>query len=88
MGGALAKTPEAALAGAAPYLRLFGLACGGIYLAKGALCSSRDSGGSGAARQISLARFYAENLATSASGLKDSIVSGADSTPAADALSI
>ena len=31
MGGALQKSPEAALAGAQPYLRLFGLAAGGTY---------------------------------------------------------
>ena len=36
LGGALAKNPEAAMAGAQPYLRLFGLAAGGIYLARGA----------------------------------------------------
>jgi len=48
MGGALQKNPEAALAGAAPYLSLFGLAAGGIYLAKGALAAARN--GSGAAQ--------------------------------------
>ena len=42
MGGALRTNPEAALAGATPYLRLFGLAAGGIYLAKGALAAARD----------------------------------------------
>ena len=40
--GRCTKNPEAALAGAAPYLRLFGLAAGGIYLAKGALAAARD----------------------------------------------
>ena len=47
MGGALRKSPDAALAGAAPYLRLFGLAAGGIYLAKGALASARNGAGGG-----------------------------------------
>src|SRR5690606_37041488 len=32
LGSALEKSPDAALAGAQPYLRLFGLASGGIYL--------------------------------------------------------
>lgn len=78
LGGALAKNPESALAGAQPYLRLFGLTAGGIYLARGALAAAREDA-SGAAR-IALARFFAENLTTAAGGLKDTIVSGADST--------
>ena len=52
MGGALRNNPEAALAGATPYLRLFGLAAGGIYLAKGALAAARDGGGTGQAQPI------------------------------------
>jgi acyl-CoA dehydrogenase len=79
IGGALQKNPEAALAGAAPYLRLFGLAAGGVYLAKGALAAARRDAGGGAPA-IAIARFFAENLATAAPGLKDAVVSGADST--------
>ena len=79
MGGALRKSPDGALAGAAPYLRLFGLAAGGIYLAKGALAAARDGGGNGQAQPILLARFFAENLATAAPGLKETIIAGADS---------
>jgi hypothetical protein len=78
IGGALRSNPEAALAGAAPYLRLFGLAAGGIYLAKGALAAARDSTANG--QSIAVARFFAENLATAAPGLKETVVSGADST--------
>ena len=40
----LQKNPDAALAGATPYLRLFGLASGGIYLARGALAAARNGG--------------------------------------------
>jgi alkylation response protein AidB-like acyl-CoA dehydrogenase len=89
MGGALQKNPEAALAGAAPYLRLFGLAAGGIYLAKGALAAARNGSGASPGQPIAIARFFAENLATAALGLKDTIVTGADSTLgiAPDALS-
>jgi hypothetical protein len=79
MGGALRSNPEAALAGAAPYLRLFGLAAGGTYLAKGALAAARDSAGDGQRQAIAVARFFAENLATAAPGLKETVVSGADS---------
>ena len=79
MGGALGQSPDAALAGAAPYLRLFGLAAGGIYLAKGALAAARDGAANGQAQPILLARFFAENLATAAPGLKEAIIAGADS---------
>ncbi|MBO0765962.1 MAG: acyl-CoA dehydrogenase C-terminal domain-containing protein [Hyphomicrobiaceae bacterium] len=77
MGSQLQSNPEAAMAGATPYLRLFGLASGGIYLARGALVAARDGA---QAQPIALARFFAENLATAAPGLKDTVVDGADST--------
>jgi alkylation response protein AidB-like acyl-CoA dehydrogenase len=80
MGSALQKSPEAAMAGATPYLRLFGLAAGGIYLARGALAAARNGGAGASAQPIALARFFAENLATAAPGLKDTVVGGADST--------
>jgi 3-(methylsulfanyl)propanoyl-CoA dehydrogenase len=81
MGSALQTNPEAAMAGATPYLRLFGLAAGGVYLARGALAAARDGGqGPSIAQPIALARFFAENLATAAAGLKDTVVGGADST--------
>jgi alkylation response protein AidB-like acyl-CoA dehydrogenase len=80
MGGSLQKNPDAALAGATPYLRLFGLAAGGIYLAKGALAATRGGAGGSQAQAIALARFFAENIASAASGLKETVVSGAEST--------
>jgi acyl-CoA dehydrogenase len=79
MGGALQKNPDGALAGATPYLRLFGLAAGGTYLAKGALAAARNGAG-GNGQAIAIARFFAENLATAATGLKDTVTSGAEST--------
>jgi acyl-CoA dehydrogenase len=78
VGAALQRNPEAAMAGATPYLRLFGLAAAGVYLARGALAAARDGGAS--AQPIAIARFFAENLATAAGGLKDTVVGGADST--------
>ena len=60
------KTSDAALAGATPYLRLFGNAAGGCMLADQALAALRD-GGDGAAR-IALTRFFAENIAVQAAG--------------------
>jgi alkylation response protein AidB-like acyl-CoA dehydrogenase len=69
---------SAALAGATPYLRLFALAAGGAYLARGAVAD-------GSAARIALCRFHAENLIGETAALKDSVVSGADSLAAADA---
>ena len=77
MGNTLAKNPDAALAGATPYLRLFGLAAGGVYLAREALAASRD-GGPGAAERIARARVFAETQAVAADGLRDVVTTGAD----------
>jgi acyl-CoA dehydrogenase len=71
------KSSDAALAGATPYLRMFGHAAGGCMLAEQALAALRESG-DGAAR-TALARFFAENIAVQASGLERSVTEGADS---------
>jgi alkylation response protein AidB-like acyl-CoA dehydrogenase len=80
MGGALQKDQESAMAGAVPYLRLFGLAAGGVYLAKGALAAARNGAGGPASQPIAVARFFAETLATAAPGLKDAVIDGAGAT--------
>ena len=67
---------EEALAGATPYLRLFGLAAGGAYLAQAALA------GEDGERQ-SLCRFFAENLAGETRALKQRVLEGAESLAAA-----
>jgi acyl-CoA dehydrogenase len=80
IGKTLPKNPEAALAGATPYLRLFGLAAGGVYLARGALAAASDGTVTGdAMRRVALARFFAENLAVAAPGLARATTEGADS---------
>jgi len=71
---------EAALAGATPYLRLFGLAAGGTYLARAALDAARDNKSGADQNAIALARFFAENLSTAASGLAITVTGGAEST--------
>ena len=83
MGEALRANPHAALASATPYLRLFGITAGGAYLGRSAVAAARagDSGG----RAVILARFFAENIATEASGLAETVMSGADAVVAADA---
>jgi acyl-CoA dehydrogenase len=79
--------PKDILAGASPFLRLFGLARGGTALARGALSAHRlmSTGASDPllAARIALARFFAENIATGASGLERNITEGAGSVHAA-----
>ncbi|MGB7077734.1 MAG: acyl-CoA dehydrogenase C-terminal domain-containing protein, partial [Xanthobacteraceae bacterium] len=79
----LAKEPDAALAGASPYLRLFGIATGGCLLAKEALAAMRL--GVDAAGPLAVARFLAENFAVQAGGLERTVVDCAPSVLAADA---
>ena len=67
------KRIDDAQAGATPYLRLFGLASGGCWLAKNAL---RDEGGNG---RTALARFMAENLVGETAGLREAITHGSAS---------
>ena len=79
LGEKLGTDPEAALAGATPYLRLFGLAAGGAYLGRGALAAMRNGGGSASQmKRVVLARFFAEQLAVGAGGYAQSVVSGGD----------
>jgi hypothetical protein len=77
-----------ALAGAAPYLRLFGYARGGTALAETAMAAhaARVSGESDPAHagRIAVARFFAENIATGAGGLERTVTEGAGSVHAAE----
>jgi enoyl-CoA hydratase/carnithine racemase len=61
------------LAGATPYLRLFGLASGGVYLAKSALADAEN------AERTALCRFFAENLSGETAGLRRTVEAGAAS---------
>jgi alkylation response protein AidB-like acyl-CoA dehydrogenase len=77
------KTSNTTLAGATPYLRMFGHAAGGCMLADQALAALRESGD--APSRIALARFFAENIAVQASGLERSVTEGAESITGAEA---
>ncbi|MCC6948185.1 MAG: acyl-CoA dehydrogenase [Bradyrhizobiaceae bacterium] len=79
----LSAAPNAALAGATPYQRLFGLTAGAAYLAEIAFAAhvasvAGDSDPAHAAR-IAAARFFAENLLPAVAGLELAVMSGADS---------
>jgi len=78
IGEQLKSNPQAALAGATTYLRLFGITAGGCYLASGALLSLCDGKAAGHDRHIGMARFFAENIAVTAPGLAASVTAGAE----------
>jgi acyl-CoA dehydrogenase len=69
---------EAVLAGAQPYLRLFGLTAGTAYLARAALAEAGEAEG-----RTALCRFAAENLLAETAALEDRVTAGADSLIAA-----
>jgi hypothetical protein len=75
--------PNDALAGATPYLRLFGLVIGCWLLARSALAASRRLGNASGSDAVFLkdkigtARFYAEQLLPQAVGLLPAVTAGA-----------
>ena len=83
--GPLAGRAAEALAGATPYLKLFGLAQGGTALAEKALAAQAsldegpEAGDRSHAARVVTARFFAEHLATEAPALERAIVEGAGS---------
>ena len=75
-------SPQQALPGATPYLRLFGTAAGGCLIADEALLAMRANDES--ARRTALARFFAENIAVQAGGLENAVVRGGGSIVSAE----
>lgn len=79
----LGNDQAAALAGATPYLRIFGLVAGAHYLMETALAAAALRAGGDAdpahAARIEIARFFAENLLPAASGLEAVVIAGAGS---------
>ena len=82
----LAAAPSDALAGATPYLRLFGSAVGGCMLANEAMAAKEISGGGDPARYVRLARFFAEHVAVQAGSLERTVIDSAESVTSADAV--
>lgn len=79
------SAPNEALAGATPYLQQFGATLGGCLLASEALAAKAD-GNTDAARYVSLARFFAENITVQAGALERTVTESAGSVAAADAV--
>ena len=74
------SNPMDTLAGATPYLRLFGLSAGGHYLAKGALAATQEEGLDPAFvnRKLSSIRFFGANMLSACGGLAASVMAGND----------
>ncbi|MGE0846194.1 MAG: acyl-CoA dehydrogenase, partial [Flavobacteriaceae bacterium] len=66
--------PDAVLAGATPYLRLFGLVAGGALILRGALAAADDPDH---AARLAVARFYLFNILPQAGGLAAIVTGGA-----------
>jgi hypothetical protein len=62
--------PTDALAGAAPYLRMFGIVAGGWLLARSATAGDPD--------KAAIAHFYAEQLLPTARGLLPAVTAGSE----------
>jgi len=82
----MATKPNDVLAGATPYLRLFGSTLGGCLLADQALAANKSEGGG--RRQTALTRFFAENVSVHAPALEHSVTDSADAVNAADVVLI
>jgi 3-(methylsulfanyl)propanoyl-CoA dehydrogenase len=81
----IASAPNDALAGATPYLRLFGSTLGGCLLASEALAARNLAEGAGdASRHVTLARFFAENISVQATALERTVLDSAEAVNAAD----
>ncbi len=78
MGRKLQSDPDAALAGATPYLHLFALVGGGDALVRAALTAGNDTA------PLTRVRFFAENRAVAAWGLAASIMAGHAAVSEAD----
>ena len=75
------EDPRNALAGATPYLRMFGLVTAGWLMAKSALAAQRrlDAGEGDAealAAKIATARFFCEQILPQVHGLADAVQAG------------
>ncbi|MGI9378946.1 MAG: acyl-CoA dehydrogenase [Methyloligellaceae bacterium] len=73
----LPGSADLALAAATPYLRLFGLASGGILMAQGVLNATREEG-SGNQNLVHLARYFAEHVVPDSRGLVRKITDGSE----------
>jgi hypothetical protein len=79
------SAPNEALAGATPYLRLFGATLGGCMLANEAL-AAKGLADVDSQRYVTLARYFAENISVHAPALEKTVMDSADAVNGADAV--
>jgi len=82
----LSEDKNAALAGATPFGRLFGIAAGGVFLAKGALAAARGAGQVSPDAHVVEARHFAESLMGETEGLKYAVTHGWETVTQAGAV--
>jgi acyl-CoA dehydrogenase len=82
----VSSAPNDALAGATPYLRLFGSTLGGCMLANEALAARANAGDADPQRYVSLARFFAENITVQAGSLERAVIDSPDVVNGAEAV--
>jgi acyl-CoA dehydrogenase len=80
----VSSAPNEALAGATPYLKLFGATLGGCMLAGEALAANDVAGDP--QRYVTLARFFAENISVQAGSLERTVMDSAEAVNGADAV--
>lgn len=80
----LGSAPNDALAGATPYLRLFGSTLGGCMLASEALAAKVQAEDN--KRYVTVARFFAENITVQSSSLERTVIDSAGAVNGADAV--
>ena len=78
------SAPNDALAGATPYLRLFGATLGGCMLAGEALAAKSHGEAGDPQRYVAVARFFAENISVQAGSLEKTVTDSADAVNGAD----
>jgi len=89
MAEQLKSTPQNALAGASPYLRLFGTVLGAHFLIRAALVATSPAHPAAFAKtRLVTAQFYADNILPAASGLAHSACAGAETLYALDATAL
>jgi hypothetical protein len=86
VAGNTKASPNAVFSGSVPYLMLAGNVMAGWQMARSLLVAQEQlAAGNDAAfmqAKITTARFYADHILSKATGLRDSIVEGADSVTA------
>jgi len=75
--GKISPAPNDCLAGAVPYLRLFGTVAGGHFLLRAALAAAHENNDF-ARKRLEIAHFYGAHILTPACALQAAVMAGHD----------